>query len=72
MNEELIQEIERRMLPHLNNEQLKELKNVLEDTLHGLTVLQSEDAPKPKERDAVDAHFFFQTAQHGCNGFLLW
>ena len=30
MNEELIQEIERRMLPHLNNEQLKELKNVLD------------------------------------------
>ena len=43
MNEELIQEIERRMLPHLNNEQLKELKNVLEDTLHGLTVLPREE-----------------------------
>ena len=39
MNEEIIQEIVRKMLPHLNNEQLKKLKNVLEDTLHGFTVL---------------------------------
>ena len=52
MNEEIIQEIVRKMLPHLNNEQLKKLKNVLEDTLHGFTVLPSEDTPKPKERDA--------------------
>ena len=66
MNEELIQEIERRMLPHLNNEQLKKLKNVLEDTLHGLTVLQSEDAPKPKERDAVDA-FIVAKRIEGCS-----
>lgn len=66
MNEELIQEIERRMLPHLNNEQLKKLKNMLEDTLHGLTVLQSEDAPKPKERDAVDA-FIVAKRIEGCS-----
>ena len=50
MNEEIIQEIERRMLPHLNNEQLKKLKNVLEDTLHGFTVLPSEDAQKSEMR----------------------
>ena len=36
MNKEIIQEIVRKMLPHLNNEQLKELKNVLKDTLHSL------------------------------------
>lgn len=66
MNEELIQEIERRMLPHLNNEQLKELKNVLEDTLHGLTVLPSVEAPKPKERDAVDA-FIVAKRIEGCS-----
>ena len=66
MNEKLIQEIERRMLPHLNNEQLKKLKNVLEDTLHGLTVLQSEDAPKAKERDAVDA-FIVAKRIEGCS-----
>ena len=66
MNEELIQEIERRMLPHLNNEQLKELKNVLEDALHGLTVLPSEDTPKPKERDAVDA-FIVAKRIEGCS-----
>ena len=66
MSEELIQEIERRMLPHLNNEQLKELKNVLEDALHGLTVLPSEDTPKPKERDAVDA-FIVAKRIEGCS-----
>ena len=66
MNEEIIQEIVRKMLPHLNNEQLKKLKNVLEDTLHGLTVLQSEDAPKPKERDAVDA-FIVAKRIEGCS-----
>ncbi|MGF0007657.1 site-specific tyrosine recombinase/integron integrase [Eubacteriales bacterium SGI.150] len=66
MNEELLQEIERRMLPHLNNEQLKELKNVLEDTLHGLTVLPSEDVPKPKERDVVDA-FIVAKRIEGCS-----
>ena len=66
MNEELIQEIERRMLPHLNNEQLKELKNVLEDTLDGLTVLPSEEAPKPKDRDTVDA-FIVAKRIEGCS-----
>lgn len=66
MNEELIQEIERRMLPHLNNEQLKELKNVLEDTLHGLTVLPSEEVPKPKARDAIDA-FIVAKRIEGCS-----
>lgn len=66
MNEEIIQEIVRKMLPHLNNEQLKKLKNVLEDTLHGFTVLSSEDAPKPKERDAVDA-FIVAKRIEGCS-----
>ena len=66
MNEEIIQEIVRKMLPHLNNEQLKKLKNVLEDTLHGFTVLPSEDAPKPKERDAVDA-FIVAKRIEGCS-----
>ena len=66
MNKEIIQEIVRKMLPHLNNEQLKELKNVLKDTLHGLTVLPSEDAPKPNERDAVDA-FIVAKRIEGCS-----
>lgn len=66
MNEEIIQEIVRKMLPHLNNEQLKKLKNVLEDTLHGFTVLPSEDTPKPKERDAVDA-FIVAKRIEGCS-----
>ena len=66
MNEEIIQEIERRMLPHLNNEQLKELEKVLEDTLRNVTVLPNEDAPQPKERDAVDA-FIVAKRIEGCS-----
>lgn len=66
MNEKLIQEIECRMLPHLNNEQLMKLKIVLEDTLRKVTVIQSDEALKPKERDAVDA-FIVAKRIEGCS-----
>ena len=66
MNDELIQEIERRMLPHLNNEQLMRLKSVLEDTFHGLIVVQSEDEPKPQEQDGVVA-FIVAKRIEGCS-----
>ena len=66
MNEKLIQEIECRMLPHLNNEQLMKLKIVLEDTLRKVTVIQSDEALKPKERDAVDT-FIVAKRIEGCS-----
>lgn len=66
MNEKLIQEIECRMLPHLNNEQLMKLKIVLEDTLRKVTVIQSDEVLKPKERDAVDA-FIVAKRIEGCS-----
>ena len=35
MNEQFINEIQRRMLPYLNNEQLKQLGNALEELFKG-------------------------------------
>ena len=66
MNDEIIQEIERRMLPHLNNEQLMKLKNVLEDTFHGLAVVQIGENPKPQERDGIEA-FIVAKRIEGCS-----
>ena len=38
MKEEFISEIQRKMLPYLNNEQLLQLRNVLNETFRGATV----------------------------------
>ncbi len=66
MKEELINEVQRRMLPYLNNEQLLRLKDVLDTALCGLIVKNDEIAPKPKERDPLEA---FITAKRieGCS-----
>ena len=66
MNDEIIQEIERRMLPHLNNEQLMKLKSVLEDTFHGLVVVQIEEKSEPQERDGIEA-FIVAKRIEGCS-----
>ena len=42
MKEQLIQEVQRQMLPYLNNAQLKQLQAVLEKTLTGVTVHRDE------------------------------
>lgn len=66
MKEQLIHEIQRRMLPHLNNEQLLRLKEAVEQALSGLTVRTDEAAPKPKECNPLEA---FITAKRieGCS-----
>lgn len=66
MKEEIIQEIERKMLPHLNNEQLLTLKNVLEGSLRGVTILEEESADKPTECDAVE-RFIVAKRIEGCS-----
>ena len=38
MKKQLICEIQQKMLPYLNNEQLLQLKNVLNQVFHGVTV----------------------------------
>lgn len=66
MKEQLIQEIQRKMLPYLNNEQLLQLGDALTEALQGVSVSYEDTAPKKEERDAVEA---FITAKRieGCS-----
>lgn len=66
MKEKLIDDIQRRMLPYLNNEQLMQLKDALGKALQGVTISEDESAPKLKERDPLEA---FITAKRieGCS-----
>ena len=64
MKEQLIQEIQRKMLPYLNNEQLLQLGDALTEALQGVSY--EDTTPKQEERDAVEA---FITAKRieGCS-----
>lgn len=66
MKEELINEVQRRMLPYLNNEQLLRLKDALSTALCGLTVSNDEAVSQSKESDSLEA---FITAKRieGCS-----
>lgn len=66
MKERLIDDIQRRMLPYLNNGQLIQLKDALGKALQGVTVSEDESAPKSKEHDSLEA---FITAKRieGCS-----
>lgn len=66
MNKQFINEIQRRMLPYLNNEQLKHLGNALEEVLQGATVTYEETHHEGKQADLVEA---FITAKRieGCS-----
>ena len=66
MNEEIVQEVVRRMCPHLNNEQLIVLKGVLSDTLQGLTIVEGEIPCGLNERDYVNA-FIVAKRIEGCS-----
>lgn len=65
MKEELIREIQRRMLPHLNNEQLIRLGKVLEDTLRGLEIEKGHVPPK-EPQNPIDA-FVSAKRVEGCS-----
>ena len=65
MKEELINEIERKMLPYLNNEQLLRLQNVLLETLGGLSISE-EECPTPFEDKTIDA-FISAKRIEGCS-----
>lgn len=66
MKEQLIAEIQRRMLPSLNNEQLIKLRNVLEDAFHGLTITAEEPQHIPEDRDGINA-FIAAKRIEGCS-----
>ncbi len=66
MNEQLIHEIQRKMLPYLNNEQLMYLRSVLNESLKGATISYDENEQKTDERDAVAA-FLNAKRIEGCS-----
>lgn len=66
MKEELITEIQRRMLPYLTNEQLAHLREVLDYTLHGVLVTNSEQPEEQPETDATAA-FIAAKRIEGCS-----
>lgn len=66
MKEQLISQVQLRMLPYLNNEQLSKLRTAMEYCLHGLKITEV-DQPQEKERtNAVDA-FIAAKRIEGCS-----
>ena len=66
MKELLITEIQRRMLPYLNNEQLLHLKNTLTNTMQEVAVTYEASTPTANGKDALES---FLTAKRieGCS-----
>ena len=66
MKEQLITEIQRRMLPYLNNEQLLHLKNILTNTMQEVAVTYEASTPTVNSKDAQES---FLTAKRieGCS-----
>lgn len=66
MKEQLISQVQQRMLPYLNNEQLSKLRAAMEYCLHGLEIAKA-DQPQEQERtNAVDA-FIAAKRIEGCS-----
>lgn len=65
MKEELINEIERQMLPYLNNEQLLRLQDVLSKTMSDLNISEGE-LPTPSEDKTLEA-FISAKRIEGCS-----
>ena len=55
MKEQLITEIQRKMLPYLNNEQLMHLRDAMAETLEGATITYDSGSIPAEETDAVEA-----------------
>ena len=55
MTEQLITEIQRKMLPYLNNEQLMHLRDAMAETLEGATITYDSGSIPAEETDAVEA-----------------
>lgn len=66
MKEELITEIQRRMLPYLTNEQLAHLREVLEYTLHDVLIADAEHSEEQPETDTTAA-FIAAKRIEGCS-----
>ena len=62
MKEQLIQEVQRQMLPYLNNAQLKQLQGVLEGVLSGVEL--SHSAGHGRKRRGRYGCLFYQRKTH--------
>ena len=70
MTEQLITEIQRKMLPYLNNEQLMHLRDAMAESLEGATITYDSSSLPTEKTDAVEA---FITAKRidGCSAKTL-
>ena len=66
MKTQLIKEVQQRMLPYLNNEQLQHLQDALEYCLHGVE-LASSDQPQEQEHTDSVAAFIAAKRIEGCS-----
>ena len=66
MKEFLISEVQRQMLPHLNNDQLRKLRTAMEFCLHGFEVVQSDTPQEQLQPDPVKA-FIAAKRIEGCS-----
>ena len=66
MREQLIQEVQRQMLPYLNNAQLKQLQEVLEGVLSGVELSRNESKVEKAKVDTV-ACFINAKRVEGCS-----
>ena len=66
MKEQLITEVQQRMLPHLNNEQLRKLRTAMEFCLQGLEITQAEQLQEQKQTDETTA-FIAAKRIEGCS-----
>lgn len=66
MKEKLIDEIQRKMLPHLNNEQLLQLQEVLNEALRNATITYDPLHDEIQKTDATDA-FISAKRIEGCS-----
>ena len=66
MKEQFITEVQQRMLPHLNNEQLQHLQEALEYCLRGIEI-SAGDQPQDKEQPDMVAAFISAKRIEGCS-----
>lgn len=66
MKEQLIAEVQRQMLPYLNNEQLQKLRAAMEYALHGMEVRETDQPQESEQSDAVVA-FIAAKRIEGCS-----
>ena len=66
MKDQFFNEVQRRMLPYLNNEQLMQLRNAVSEALQGVTLCYEDDRLTPDKGDTAEA-FISAKRIEGCS-----